>query len=336
MKTFNCTDKPIRIYGLSVINPQEGRFWRLNTDIMEKMPHYAETGKRCMGGRVRFITNSANITIRMALKTLQVDRAMCLPGSSGADIYYGVGEKSRYAGYIAPTDYEDSSRVVECKLTREARHEMVTINLPRNDQLASLEIGIDDDADMLPPVEYSISKPIIYYGSSITEGGCAPRPGASYTSVLSRWLDADHFNYGFSGKALGEPEFAAYIAAHKDISLFVYDYDHNAPNPEHLMKTHEPFFKIIREAHRDLPIIMMSRPDYDRNEEDSIKRREVIYHTFINARSAGDENVYFVDGQQFFGLTGRDECTIDGCHPTSLGFMRMAETLYPLARRLLK
>ncbi len=335
MQISKCTDNPIHIYGLHVVQPEKRNYWRLEERIMEKMPHYSETGKRSVGGRVRFITNSETITIRMELKTLDVDRCLCLPGSAGADVYYGTGMNARYAGYIAPVDYAESSKTVECKLIKSASLEQVTINLPRNDQLASMEIGIDDNADMLAPKEYTIKKPVIYYGSSITEGGCAPRPGTCYTSILSRWLDADYYNYGFSGAAKGETEFAHYIAEHEDISLFVYDYDHNAPDTPHLQNTHEGFFQIIRDAHKELPIIMMSRPDFDRDTEDSMMRREIIYRTFLNARAKGDNNVYFIDGEQFFGLTGRDECTIDGCHPNALGFMRMAETVYPLASRLL-
>mgnify|MGYP000888555958 CR=1 FL=1 len=335
MKIYKITDPPIKLYGLNVIDPDKGNFWRLNQDIMEKMPQYKDAGKRCFGGRARFITDSSTITIRMELKTLYVDRCICLPGSAGIDIYYGTGLESRFAGYVAPANYAESSKVAEAKIAGPGRPEMVTINLPRNEQLASLEIGIDDDANICEPAEYRITKPIIYYGSSITEGGCAPRPGTAYTSLLSRWLDADYFNYGFSGAAKGEPVFAEYIAGHRDISLFVYDYDHNAPTPEHLADTHEKFFRIVREAHRDIPVIMMSRPDFDRNPEDSIERRNIIYRTYLNARNSGDNNVYFIDGMQFFGITGRSECTIDGCHPNALGFMRMAETIYPLASKLL-
>jgi len=309
--------------------------WGICPDITEKMPQLEDAGKRCFGSRARFITDSPVIRIRMELKTLNVDRCISLPGSAGADVYYGAGLESRFAGYIAPVNYDESEKVVETTLKKTAKPEVVTINLPRNEQLASMEIGIDDGANIYEPVEYKISKPIIYYGSSITEGGCAPRPGTAYTSILSRWLDADYFNYGFSGRAKGEPEFAEYIAQHKDISLFVYDYDHNAPTPEHLMDTHERFFKIVREAHRDVPVIMMSRPDFDRDPEDSMERRNIIYRTYLNARNAGDNSVYFIDGMQFFGTAGRSECTVDGCHPNALGFMLMAKTIHPLASRLL-
>lgn len=336
MKFYHFTEEPIRLYGLNVIDAKQQNYWRLDSGILDKMPQYSVLGRRTIGGRARFVTNSPSIKIRVTLKTLEVDRCICLPGSAGIDVYCGTGIKSRYAGYVAPVDYEEKSKMIEGTIKKSSQHEVVTINLPRNDHLASIEIEIDDEADILTPPEYSVSKPIIYYGSSITEGGCAPRPGTNYTSILSRWLDADYFNYGFSGAAKGEPEFAEYIAQHKDISLFVYDYDHNAPSAEHLWNTHEAFFKIVREAHPDIPVVMMTRPDFDRDPQDSILRREAVYRTFINARNNGDSHVYFIDGEQFFGLTGRGECTIDGCHPNALGFMRMAETIYPLAARLLK
>ena len=81
---------------------------------------------------------------------------------------------------------------------------------------------------------------------------------------------------------------------------------------------------------------MLSRPDFDFHREDSIRRRDVIYRTYRNAVQAGDRNVYFIDGERLFGTSGREECTIDGCHPTGLGFMRMAEAVYPVLARILE
>lgn len=214
--------------------------------------------------------------------------------------------------------------------------ETVTVNLPRNEELSHLEIEVDDNARVEEAEPYTIQEPIIFYGSSITEGGCAPRPGTAYTSIVARWLDADYFNYGFSGRAKGEPVFAEFIASHPSISAFVYDYDHNAPTPEHLEMTHRKFFEIVRKAHPSIPVIILTRPDFDWNPEDSIKRRAVIYDTYQTAVKNGDRNVYFIDGQSFFGMFGREECTIDGCHPTSLGFMRMAERVYLLLKDILK
>lgn len=337
MKYYSVLDENIKVHGLNVVDQKRGQFWRLPQEIVDKMPEsYINAGKRCAGGRLRFKTNSTRISVKYVLAKVTVDICMPLPGSAGIDVYSGCGIDAKFLGYAAPVDYLNHQTTVEKEFTKSSEIENVTINFPRNDHLISIEIGIENNAKLLPPDDYQIKSPIVYYGSSITEGGCAPRPGTQYTSILSRWLDADYYCYGFSGAAKGEIEFAEFIAAHKDMSLFVYDYDHNAPEPEHLLKTHEGFFQIVRRAHPTLPAILMSRPDFKHDSNDSQKRRDAVYRTFINAKNNGDENVYFIDGEQFFGLIGREECTIDGCHPNALGFMRMAETMYPLANSLLK
>jgi hypothetical protein len=223
---------------------------------------------------------------------------------------------------------------VEGEIKKNAAMELVTVNLPRNEALSSLEIGVEDGAAVEAAPAYRVGKPIVFYGSSITEGGCAPRPGTAYVSTVARWLDADHYNYGFSGRAKGDPAFARYIAAHNNMSAFVMDYDHNAPSAEHLADTHRPFFEIVRGAQPGLPVLFLTRPDFDRHPGDSAKRRAVIYDTFMSAVRNGDKNVYFIDGEQFFGYMGREECTIDMCHPTALGFMRMSEIVYPQLRRI--
>lgn len=259
---------------------------------------------------------------------------MSLPAASGLDIYLGTGLDSTYAGYTAPANYGYKDQIIEGKVNKSPLLETVTINLPRNDLLSHLEIEVADCAIVTAAPAYTVKDPIIFYGSSITEGGCAPRPGTAYSSMLARWLDADHYNYGFSGNARGDIEFAQFIAAHKSMSVFVYDYDHNAPTSEHLQETHRLFFDVVRAAHPQVPIVMLSRPDYDSNFTDSEVRRTIIYDTYNKALQQGDQNVYFVDGRQFFGQFGREECTIDRCHPNALGFFRMAENLYPLMKKV--
>ena len=175
-------------------------------------------------------------------------------------------------------------------------------------------------------------KPIVFYGSSITQGGVASRPGNAYTAIASRRLCCDHINLGFSGSAKGESEIAEYIAG-LDMKAFVYDYDHNAPNSEHLRLTHEKLYRRIRESHSDIPYIMISKPtgyEHDR------VRRAIIMDTYRNAVNDGDENVYFLDGATLFVGDEREACTVDGCHPNDLGFYRFAKALEPILKACLK
>lgn len=328
MKYYNITQPPLKIYGLAVANAQTRQFYKLPQTMLEQMPRYDYLGRRAVGGRVRFCTDSPNITIRMTLKQTKEDINIPLSGSAGADLYLGRGLDSEYLGYIAPDCHVMEEISVEKTFTKKNKMEIVTINLPRNDHLLSMEIGIDNFAAIEKAPAYAIENPIVFYGSSITEGGCADRAGNAYTSIVCRWLDADYRNFGFSGSARGEQTFAKYIASLTDMSAFVYDYDHNANDVKQLSDTHAAFFRTIRAAHPKLPILMMSRPDTDKDKADSRARKDVIYATYSNAKKQGDENVWFLDGETFFGTYGRAECTVDGTHPNALGFMRMAEKVY--------
>ena len=135
-------------------------------------------------------------------------------------------------------------------------------------------------------------------------------------------------NFGFSGSARGEPAMARLIAT-VDMSVFVMDYDHNAPTAGHLEQTHEPFFRIVREARPELPVVIVSSPSINANPSRWTERREIVRRTYENALSRGDTRVWFVDGETLFGTTDRDGCTVDGVHPNDLGFMRMAKAIRP-------
>lgn len=336
MKYYPITQKPLKIYGLAVADAEKRQFYRLPESLLEQMPQYDYLGRRTVGGRVRFCTDSSNLTIRMTLKQTKEDINIPLSGSAGADIYLGKGTESRYLGYIAPDRHVMEEIRAEKNFSKKSTMEIVTINLPRNDHLLSMEIGIDDNAKMEAAPAYTITNPIVFYGSSITEGGCASRAGNAYTSIVCRWLDADYRNYGFSGSARGEQEFAKYLASLDDMSVFVYDYDHNAQDVKQLADTHEAFFQTVRKAHPALPVLIMSKPDTDKDKADVQARKEVIHATYSNAKKQGDENVWFLDGETFFGTYGRAECTVDGTHPNALGFMRMAEKVYAALSEILE
>ena len=120
-----------------------------------------------------------------------------------------------------------------------------------------------------------------------------------------------------------------------DASIFVMDYDHNAPTAEHLQATHYPLYEALRTAHPDMPIIMMTKPDVDLDPAWSAKRRKVIEKSYRKAKRNGDTNVYYINGATLFGKDDRSACTVDGCHPTDLGFYRMAEKVEAVLSKLI-
>lgn len=243
---------------------------------------------------------------------------------AGVDVYFG----DRFEGTFMPPVSLPNKAYESLKCFGEGE-KTVTLNFPLYGALSELYVGIDEDATVSEAPDYKYETPVVYYGSSITQGGCASRGGMSYQAQLTRWLDCDHVNLGFSGNAKGEPAMVEYMAG-LDMSVFVCDYDHNAPTAEHLAATHEPLYRGIRAKHPDTPIIFISRPSVHENDA----RVRVIKATYDKAVSEGDKNVWFIDGASFFPFSS-NEHTVDNCHPTDLGFYLMAKGIEPVLREAL-
>ena len=329
IKFFSVNEAPFKIYGVYYEN---GLFRRLPEEIaMATNSGVHALHSHTAGGRVRFKTDSPYVAIHAKMPAIGKMPHFALTGSAGFDMYENVNGEQRYVksfvppfnitgGYESVIDFEDAS-------LRE-----ITINFPLYSSISELYIGISDNSILLEPEPYNIEIPFVYYGSSITQGGCASRPGNSYQSKISREFNADYVNLGFSGSARGEDAIADYIAS-LDMSLFVLDYDHNAANVTELEKTHEKMFLKVRAKHPEIPIIIMSRPKYYLNDEEQI-RRDVIIRTYQNARENGDKNVYFIDGRALMMLA-ENEGTVDNCHPNDLGFASMAQALIILLKKII-
>lgn len=328
MKTFSCFEAPLKVFGVPFFDTKK-KFERIPAELREALPGLAFLGRRCPGARIGFRTDAESFTVRVKLKTLSADIGMSIYASQAVSVMIGERCSSRFAGIVFPPNY--NTLTFERSFKKDGIMEEVTLWLLRNEELESVEVIVDDSATVEEPTPYKYGK-ALYYGSSITEGGCGSVINA-YNAIISRRLDLDYYNFGFSGNAKGELEMADYINT-VDMSIFIMDYDHNAPNVEHLRRTHEPFFKRIREKHRELPILLLSKPDFD-YAVDGAERRSVIEETYRNAVAAGDKNVYYIDGESFFGDTDRHLCTADTIHPNALGFYRMAGVIEPAVKKML-
>lgn len=324
IKFYKAGDGPLKVYGVF----KEGGIYRR---IPEKIAKSVSEGVyrlhvNTAGGRVKFATDSSYIAISAQMHSPGKMSHFPLTGSAGFDMY----ADSLYVKTFAPPfDITDGYEAVFDFDKKEMRE--ITINFPLYSGVTELYVGIEENAILKEAKPYKNKKPIVYYGSSITQGGCASRPGMSYQAIVSNQIDCDYINLGFSGNAKAEDEIIDYIK-NLDMSVFVYDYDHNAPSIEHLKRTHEKMFKAIREKQPDLPIIMMNRPKYYLTEAEKT-RKEIIETTYKNALSSGDKNVYFIDNTALTKIC-KDSGTVDNCHPTDLGFYSMAEALIPVLREI--
>ena len=344
---YDAKDPRFSLHGLYKTR-ETGRYnrlpleWADDTGVSEGLRHLMF---HTAGGRVRFATDSPYVAVALELPYLGHMAHMPLTGSSGADVYFaprGEGHEV-FRGTIFPaTAYEnDTPAFSGCVANPDGGvPSEVTVCLPLYNAVSRVFIGLRKGSFIEAPRAFSMEKPILFYGSSITQGGCASRPGNNYMNHVCRWLDADFINLGFSGNAKGEGFMADFIAGH-ELSAFVMDYDHNAPDAAHLEKTHYPFYRRIRDAQPDLPILLITGPfafpnRYRTNGRDYQKRHDVILDTYMRGRAEGDKNLMFLDGASLYADCDQDACTVDGCHPNDLGFYRFAQAVYPYLRRLLE
>ena len=330
-------DSPVRIYGIADFEknrrlerfPLKIRKQLLDFHSSKEDSQLAHILTRTTGARAAFRTDSRNVKIVMKLKTLEHDVGMSRFSCSSAAVYTGKGESLIYRGLAVP-GFDDLTG--DITFTKENKMEDVMIFLPRNEVVEDIIITLDDEAVISAPTPYKYERPVIFFGSSITEGGHASLVTNAYTALLSRWLDFEYYNFGLSGNCFGQPVIAEYICT-LDPSVLVFDYDHNAASADKLRKTHEPFFKLVREKLPYLPVIFMSAPNYEHMPE-ADERRAIIRQTYEIAKMNGDNNVYFIDGKDFFGNEERQFCTTDTVHPNDYGFHKMAKAVEPVLKEV--
>jgi len=332
IKFYDAKCSLFDIYGL--YKPYEcNTYCRMAPDVAKYVsPGVGALNKCTAGGRLRFKTDSKYVVINRSLVFFKDGGGkmphMTTTGSSGYDLYIVEdGKQVYYRSFVVPHNFDEKyENIVEFEDNSERD---IIIHFPLYNGCSTLYIGLQKDAFVKHGSKYKYEKPIVFYGSSITQGGCASRPGNAYSNMVSRYFDIDHINLGFAGNAKGEDAMAEYIAE-LDMSIFVYDYDHNAPNAEHLKETHEKLFKRFRASNPYTPVIIMSKTDVPRPMGyigDTYIRRNIIKATYDNAVASGDKNIYFIDGQEVFKLAGSADCTVDGCHPNDLGFYCMAQAV---------
>ncbi len=327
---YNCEEAPFSIHGVK----RDGEMFRRMPEAVSKTVSEAVDwlNGNTAGGRVRFVTDSDVIAVSAQLTRVGKMPHFALTGSVGFDVYADDGEGARYVGSaIPPFEVEDA---FASRLSLGARkRRLITVNFPLYSGVEKLYIGLKNNVVIEEAPPFADERPVVFYGSSITQGGCASRPGNSYQALLARWLDFDYINLGFSGSALAEDAMIAYIAS-LPMRAFVMDYDHNAPTAEHLRNTHEKLFKAVRAAQPLLPVIMMTRPTY-RYHEEELERLGIVKATYDNAKTAGDEQVYFIDGRELVTEEFADIATVDGCHPNDAGFYAMARRIKPTLQMIL-
>ena len=331
---------PVQISGLPWI-AEEKIYRRLPQNPQWPLPPAVDSLANCTAGaQMRFETDSRRLSIRVVLAAPASMYHMPATGQCGFDCYIGAPGQQRY---FSTTKYDHKQAEYEVVMfdSDNADLKNITLNFPLYQGVKEVSIGIEPNAKISAPPQYEDGGNVIFYGTSITQGGCASRPGMAFTNILSRRINREFVNLGFSGNGKGEPELAYIINEIPDVACYVLDYDANVTSVEAMQQTLPEFIRILREDHPETPILVISRVPaanefYDNAAlEKRLGKAKVQRDTVSLLQSQGDQNVSFLSGED---LMGDDylEATVDGSHPTDLGFWLMANSLEPVIKKLLR
>jgi len=319
---------PVEVNGLPWFGENGGELFRLPVKRKDtyRKPVW-ELAESPSGGRIRFRTNSTALAIRLEYPGPPDGRNMHAFGQTGVDLY----ADSVYRGTATADKESKPGKTQEHSYYKDQPRgdREITLYLPLYMGVKVLGIGVDADARIERAKPFAVAKPLVFYGTSITQGGCASRPGMSYQAILGRMLNADFVNLGFSGNGLGEPELARAVAE-IDASCFVMDMAQNNKTVESLAEAYAPFITTIRGKHAETPILTIT-PIYAARESWSRDARlegmrELIRRVAAEKIAAGDRHLEIVEGTDLLGPT-RGDGLVDGTHPNDLGFQWMAEGL---------
>ncbi len=278
------------------------------------------------GAVVRFTTDSKEIRARWTLTNKRLSGPNMTPiGASGLDLYVKTREgKWHWLGVGRPTQVPTNTDTLISGLPVGSREYM--LYLPLYNGVTQVEVGVVKGASIAKVPTARRAKPIVFYGTSITHGASASRPGMCHPAMLGRWLDREVINLGFSGNGRMEAEVTKFLVE-IDAGVFVLDCLPNMTAKD-IQANAEPCVRMIRAAHPKTPILLVEDRNYSDNflnatrrerNETNHKAMQEVYAKMKRDKVAG---LYYLKADHLLAADGED--TIDGSHPTDLGFLRQA------------
>ena len=305
--------------------------------------------QQCSSGiGVRFATNSREIGVKYELFLNTHMIHMADTGLKGSDLYiFDTDSTWRHVNTIRPYVQKDSlgnpTKRVEKTFVENLDGQMreYMVYLPLYDGvLDEFYIAVDSGATITAgnPELIDVNRKIVAYGTSILQGGCASRTGMASTNIMSRELNSEVINLGFSGEGKMDSYMALALAQIPDVDVYLLD---PVPNCTEMMcdTLTYGFVKTLRTLRPDVPIVMLEGPIYPYARYDTklgayLPRKNAAYRRNYEKLKAEDpRNLYYVTSENLDGV--EDDGTVDGIHLTDLGFRHYADKLVPVLRGIL-
>lgn len=343
LEWHEANDPPFVISGFPFFL-QDKCYCRLPLDMQEELqaarPGLCELSRHTSGGQIRFCTNSPVIVLYAQLDAAPYMSHMAATGQCGFDCY--MREKEGPFIFCGVTKFDAKKSSFSCTLFQSSScmREFI-IYFPLYIGVHKVCIGVSKGSIVEAPRPFVCEKKLLFYGTSITQGGCASRPGMSYPALIGRWLSAEAINWGFSGNGMADPVLAACVSRISNLGVLVVDVQANA-GPEGILEKNLPLFLTqLRSRMPDLDVLILSGlPDprelYDTDYAQQLKRWAAFEEYEVSQRQrAGDHAIYFLDGKTLWPETS-DDYTVDTIHPTDLGFYTIAKALLPIIKSFIK
>ena len=321
------------LQGRGATVPEVG-YNRIDSNLLSEIPrHVAALSKNTAGLQVDFITNSTCIAFKWTLEKYGIIPNMTPIAKNGLDLYALEAGKWQFVATAAAKG-DNSEQIAIKNLDGKSRH--YRVYLPLYSSLTSLFVGVNKGAKIRAS-EADNSPKIIIYGTSITQGASASRPGLAYPAILSRHLRATVYNMGFSGSGKMEPKMAEVIG-HMSADLYILDCVPNM-TADLIHKRVIPFVHILRKIKPNIPILFLESPIRERSYWDQklkismAAQNEAIEDVFLALKKEGVENIYYQSSRDFSGTD--HEASIDGTHLTDLGFSRLTVIVEKKIREIL-
>ena len=318
---FPCLDED-RVYRRLPLSAKEA--------VRAANPNVDQLSWNTAGGQIRFRSDSRFVCVRVKLNGTASLPHMAPTGECGFDCYAGENGAMIFRGCSKYDSSQDHYEALLCSELEQGEKEFI-LNFPLYMGVREVMVGLQQGSRVLPPAPFRQPGRVVAYGTSITQGGCASRPGMAYTNILSRRLGIEFVNLGFSGNGLGEAAVAKEVASVSETRLFLIDYEANAAEKGTLSATLPQLIDTIREEHPATDILVLSLfrlpawLDPEKNRAAQL-RRSFQADLVQSRREGGDTRLHFLNGERLLGEDWH-ECTVDGIHPTDLGFYRIAKAL---------
>ncbi|MCA9090630.1 MAG: SGNH/GDSL hydrolase family protein [Planctomycetaceae bacterium] len=322
----------------------EGKGWTDTAKYFDRLPAKAEgvvrppvwsLSRHSAGMLVRFRTDATNIMADYKVTSSGLAMPhMPATGVSGLDLYAEDDEGNwRWVSVVKPTSQQMTTSIVSGLIPGERNY---AVYLPLYNGTEYLKIGVPSGSSFTP-IEPRKEKPILFYGTSITHGACASRPGMPHPAILGRRLNKPVINLGFSGNGVMEPEVAD-LLAELDPAVYVIDCLPNMLGPQ-VAERAVPLVKKLRAARPETPIVLVEDRTYANTPflQGRAKRhadsRTALQAAYKELQAGGVQQLSYLEGEKLLGAD-RDDTT-DGSHPSDLGFYRQADALEPVLRKAL-